>query len=138
MRFTLATFVVAQIVLAAAARQPPVRRIGTAIPVTKRSRLVNTDQIVNFDALNSHVIAVKAYVLCTVHRIHSCIVFSKISRGFTYFKRNTGLMHPAALNGTRKWCSGTPLTDDNNLLWYGNISIGTPPQSFTGRLTLHF
>ena len=29
-----------------------------------------------------------------------------------------------------------PLIDDNNFLWYGTISIGTPPKNFTGKTLL--
>lgn len=63
MRFTLATSIVALAVLAAAVPQPVVKRTGLAVPITKRSKLVNADKSVDFDALNAHVGSVKAYVL---------------------------------------------------------------------------
>ena len=66
MRFTLTTSIVALAVLAAAAPQPAGKGTGVAIPITKRSNLVNPDKSVNFDALNSHVTSVNAYVVCTV------------------------------------------------------------------------
>lgn len=64
MHFTLATSIVALAILAAAAPRPAGQRIGTAIPIAKRSRLVNADNSVNIDALKSHVASVKAYVVC--------------------------------------------------------------------------
>ncbi|KAH0838841.1 Asp-domain-containing protein [Lanmaoa asiatica] len=115
MRFTLATSIVGLAVLATAAPQPIGQRIGTAIPITKRSGLVNADKSVNFDALNSHIASVRA----------------KILRGFANFEKNTLSMHPAAMNGSQKRGAGDALTDDSSQLWYGTISVGTPAQYFT-------
>lgn len=66
MHFILATSIVALAVLATAAPQPSAQRAGTAIPITKHSRLVNADKSVNIDALKSHVASVEAYVVCAV------------------------------------------------------------------------
>ncbi|KAF8122505.1 Asp-domain-containing protein [Boletus edulis] len=115
MRFTLATSIVALAVLAAAAPQPAGQRIGMAIPITKRSSLVKADKSVNFDALKSHVAAVKA----------------KIHRGFTNYEKIAGRKHPSDVGGVERRGAGDPLTDDQNDLWYGSISVGTPAKSFT-------
>ncbi|KAF8452920.1 acid protease [Boletus edulis BED1] len=115
MRLTLATSIVALAVLAAAVPQPAGQRIGIAIPITKRSSLVNADKGVNFDALKSHVAAVKA----------------KIRRGFTNYEKNTGRKHPSDVGGVERRGAGDHLTDDQSILWYGSISVGTPAKSFT-------
>ncbi|KAG6373237.1 Asp-domain-containing protein [Boletus reticuloceps] len=115
MRFTLATSIVALAVLAVAAPQPTGQRIGMAIPITKRSSLVNADKSVDFDALKSHVAAGKA----------------KIRQGFTTYEKNTGMKHPSDVGGVERRGAGEPLTDDQSQLWYGSISVGTPAQSFT-------
>ena len=52
------------------------------------------------------------------------------------YERNTGKQHP--LSGGLKSLSkrdktgSVQLTDDDSDLWYGAISIGTPPVQFTG------
>ncbi len=57
----------------------------------------------------------------------------KIQEGFATYERNTGVPHP--LSGSNplsgRATGSEPLTDDNNL-WFGNISVGTPAQNFTG------
>ena len=133
MRFTLATSMVALAILTAAAPQPTGQRIGVAIPITKRSGLVNADKTVNIDALKSHVASIKVYVACTV-TVYSLkhLCFSKIHHGFANFEKNTGTMHPSAIKGVGKRRVGDTLTDNNNELWYGTISVGTPAKSFTG------
>ncbi|KAH0838835.1 Asp-domain-containing protein [Lanmaoa asiatica] len=119
MRFTVATSIVALAVLTAAAPQPVEQKIGAAIPIAKRSAVgfVNADESVDIEALNSHVASVKA----------------KILRGLENFEKNTGASHPAALKGSQRRATGVvPLTADGVQLWYGSISVGTPPKDFTG------
>ncbi|KAF9221252.1 Asp-domain-containing protein [Gyrodon lividus] len=116
MRFTLATVIAGLPFLVSAAPQPAKQRIGTAIPISKRSGLVNADKSVNFDALKSHVASTKA----------------KILRGLDNFEKNTGASHPSVVKSARKRGSGgDALTDDNSALWYGTISVGTPAKTFT-------
>ncbi|KAF9221231.1 acid protease [Gyrodon lividus] len=116
MRLTLATVITALPFLVAAAPQPAKQRIGTAIPVSKRSGLVNADKSVNIDALKSHVASTQA----------------KIRGGLVNFEKNTGASHPSSVKGARKRGSGgDALTNNNNTLWYGTISVGTPPNTFT-------
>jgi cathepsin D len=44
------------------------------------------------------------------------------------YEKNTGKQHPLS----RKQDDTVQLTDDASDLWYGTISIGTPPVQFTG------
>ncbi|KAF8550135.1 acid protease [Imleria badia] len=120
MWFTLATAVVALAVSAAAAPQTIGRRNSRAIPITKRSGLVNADKSVNFDALHSHLASVKA----------------KIHRGLSNFEQNTGSTHPAAFNVSQKRGAGDSLTHYGGpgsgfSVWCGIISAGTPATTFT-------
>ncbi|KAF8841399.1 acid protease [Paxillus ammoniavirescens] len=116
MRFTLATAIVGLPFFVAAAPQPVKQRIGTAIPISKRSGLTNPDNSVNLEALKFHVASTKA----------------KITRGFDNFEKNTGSSHPSVVNGSRKRGSdGDALTDANSELWYGTISVGTPAHGYT-------
>ena len=51
------------------------------------------------------------------------------------YERNTGSPHPLAggIKTSSKRNTGSDLlTDYYNDLWYGTISIGTPPEDFTG------
>ena len=47
------------------------------------------------------------------------------------YERNTGKQHPLSFR-ERDNTGSIQLTDDDSDLWYGNISIGTPPVQFTG------
>ncbi len=53
------------------------------------------------------------------------------------YERNTGELHPLSSGiGTsstdKRDDGGVPLTDFDEELWYGTISVGTPPNIFTG------
>ena len=63
----------------------------------------------------------------------------KIQEGFATYERNIGVPHPLAgsIQLSRRDSGGDPLTDDNAQLWFGAISVGTPPVSFTGITFLH-
>ncbi|KAF9219066.1 Asp-domain-containing protein [Gyrodon lividus] len=120
MRFTFATVITAWPVFIAASPQG-VKQGGTAIPLAlyKNSSLINADKSVNSEALKSHVASTTA----------------KILRGLDNFERNTGVPHSSAVKDARKRGSGgEPLNDlpDNPYLWFGTISIGTPPKTYTG------
>jgi len=55
------------------------------------------------------------------------------------YQRNTNKVHPLAggIKQLGKRDTGSePLTDDNALLWYGSISIGTQADSLTGIIFL--
>ena len=51
------------------------------------------------------------------------------------YERNTGKPH-SLLGGiialSKRDVGSDSLTDDNAQLWYGTISVGTPPKTFTG------
>ncbi|KAF9220276.1 acid protease [Gyrodon lividus] len=114
MRFTLATAIVSVPFFVAAAPQPA-KQGGKAIPLFKRSSLVNADMSVNIEALKSDVASTRV----------------KILRGFDNFERNTGALHPSAVKGARKRTSaGQPLDYAvNPNIWFGIIDVGTPPQA---------
>jgi cathepsin D len=51
------------------------------------------------------------------------------------FQKNTGKPHSLSggIKKSSKRATGSvPLTDVSNILWYGSIEIGTPPQPFIG------
>jgi len=115
MRFTVATVLAVIPFLAVASPiQPP--RIGTKIPIHKRSSLRNPSGSVNVTALN----------------IAKAASIAKIQRGFDAYERNTGKAHPLASKRISKRKSASDsLTDDDSQLWYGEISVGTPATTYT-------
>ena len=64
--------------------------------------------------------------------------YRNIARGMDAYQRNTGRKHPLAvgINTSSNQLGKVPLVDFDNFLWYGNISIGTPPKTFTGKTLL--
>jgi hypothetical protein len=54
----------------------------------------------------------------------------------TAYENNTGKPHPLSAGiktpSKRADSGGVPLTDYGAVLWYGPLSIGTPPKDFTG------
>ncbi|KAF8139609.1 hypothetical protein EV363DRAFT_1392561 [Boletus edulis] len=77
----------------AAAPQPAEQKIGIAIPLTKRSGLVNADGTANKDALEAEVEALKA-----------------IRQVFDNYEKNTGRKHPSDMRGVERRGAGDPLT----------------------------
>ncbi|KAH7884068.1 Asp-domain-containing protein [Phlebopus sp. FC_14] len=91
---------------------------GTKIPISKRSVIINPDNTVNVNMLNSHIASARA----------------KLLRGFQMYEKNTGSSHPSASAVKlvqKRATGGDPLTDDSGQLWYGVISVGTPATTFT-------
>ncbi|KAJ8472586.1 hypothetical protein ONZ45_g16604 [Pleurotus djamor] len=93
---------------------------GIRIPLTKRSTMTNDDGTVNIKALRNEITRVR----------------SKLNRGFAAFEKNTGSIHPNdSRNSTkRETDAGTgaePLLEIQETLWYGSITVGTPPSPFT-------
>jgi hypothetical protein len=69
-------------------------------------------------------------------RTHAAYAAAKVQRGLEAFERNTGTTHPSSLgaSGSGKRNTGAePLTDDSEQLWYGHISVGTPPIIYSGQ-----
>ncbi|KAF5364375.1 hypothetical protein D9756_000836 [Leucocoprinus leucothites] len=99
-------------------------RIGTVIPLTKRvNLLVDVEGVVKASALQGQLKKVTRQVPAT----------RKISRGFTAYEKNTGQRHPAQSQAVqrRAGTGSDALTDDQEALWHGTISVGTPPKDFT-------
>jgi hypothetical protein len=50
-----------------------------------------------------------------------------------------GTAHPFAMRVSGDVCGrddgsgGDPLTNEQNVLWHGSITVGTPPVNFTGK-----
>jgi len=64
----------------------------------------------------------------------------KVHRGLSAFELNTGTLHPLSALITapalKKRQTGSsngsdPLTDSNQILWFGTIEVGTPPTTYT-------
>ena len=142
MSFTLATSIVALAVLTAAVPQPVGEGSGIAIPIAKRSGLTNADGVVSTEALNSHVASTQAYVVFILCFASTQIFLrSKVLEGFKNYQKNTGTAHPAALPGTqiqRRETGADPLTNQDSTLWYGSVSVGAPPVTFTGKFSYTF
>jgi len=113
----LSTFFIATLPLLTAAVPligPPASR-GIAIPITKRG---GPKGVGNPSKFRSHI----------EHSI------AKIANRMNAYQRNTQQVHPLAggIKQLGKRDTGSDLlTDDNALLWYGSISIGTQAGSFT-------
>ncbi|KAJ8086386.1 hypothetical protein PM082_005209 [Marasmius tenuissimus] len=92
-------------------------RVGTVkIPLEKRSGLVDKNGVVNKDALTRQLVRTE----------------NKIQRGFEAFRQNTGSSHPLDRKKTNRRAVGSgPLTDVDEVLWFGSISVGTPASEFT-------
>ncbi|KAF9449879.1 acid protease [Macrolepiota fuliginosa MF-IS2] len=94
-------------------------RIGTVIPLTKRTNLLVDDQgIVKPEVLKGQINKVA----------------SKFDRGFRAFEKNTGQVHPGRVQKETVEARATgavPLVDDQDALWHGTISVGTPAKQFT-------
>ncbi|KAI0296947.1 acid protease [Multifurca ochricompacta] len=88
-----------------------------SIHIEKRSGLPNSHAVVNVTRLKSGVRR----------------TIEKIQNGFNAFERNTGAPHPFAskLSPFEKRGAGDPLIDYQAELWYGPISVGTPPKTYT-------
>ena len=57
---------------------------------------------------------------------------SKYKRGFAIYQNNTGEAHPLAGGDLAKRdIVSDPLINEGNKMWYGTITVGTPPQNFT-------
>ncbi|KAG6369343.1 aspartic peptidase domain-containing protein [Boletus reticuloceps] len=73
-------------------------------------------------------------------------VYAKYANTFAAYERNTGSRHPldtwrrSTSSGlsSRATSRTIPLTNQDQELWYGSLTIGTPPQDFTGEtLSIH-
>ena len=70
--------------------------------------------------------------------------FRKYTNSFTAYERNTGSRHPldmrprsSSISPSKRSSNGVvELSNQGADLWYGPITIGTPPQNFTGKTSL--
>ncbi|OBZ65426.1 Aspartic protease [Grifola frondosa] len=63
---------------------------------------------------------------------HLAQISTKYQKGFAAFELNMGEAHPLAGNNLlRKRFAAEQLTDDGEHMWQGDISVGTPPQTYT-------
>ncbi|KAN0118951.1 acid protease [Russula decolorans] len=89
-----------------------------SVPLTKRSNHLNDDGSVNLEKLQAGIDHTMA----------------RFDRALSAYERNTGEPHPLALrrgrSNERRDFASVPLTDDMNLVWTGDIQVGTPPQTF--------
>ncbi|KAH7925767.1 acid protease [Leucogyrophana mollusca] len=108
MRFSLYSFVAVLPVLATALPHP---RTPTSVALRKRSGLRNADGSVNFDSVRAHMTSTER----------------KFQRGSSAYAKNTGRSAPP----TKRTNGSDPLTDGSDLLWFGEISVGTPPSTYT-------
>ncbi|KAG6375808.1 aspartic peptidase domain-containing protein [Boletus reticuloceps] len=92
-------------------------RRSFGIPIQKRSTFTKNG-VVNLDAVRSHL----AYSE------------GKYLRGASAIKYSTGVISPSSSGHTvgRRAASGVsvPLTEYGTKLWYGNISVGSPPVEY--------
>ncbi|KZT25193.1 acid protease [Neolentinus lepideus HHB14362 ss-1] len=91
---------------------------GYRIPLKKRSTMTNPDGTVNAPALRRGVDDSMA----------------KMKRGFAAYEKNTGMKHPldtATDSHSKRKTGSVRLTDYDQELWYGQISVGTPPKTYT-------
>jgi hypothetical protein len=87
------------------------------------------------------IILWRSYFLCSfyakVGSLSEC-PFRRFDRALSAYERNTGEPHPLALNrghsNERRDFVTVPLTNDMNMVWTGDIEVGTPPQAFPGQL----
>ena len=135
-----ATFIIASLSFLVEASPLSSRsRSGFAIPISRRSRVRDANGVVDFTMLQRSVDHSIAYVFLTIsiqrHTSHKGYVFRKIHDGFQAYQRKTGFQHPSAPKAkhleTR--VGSVPLVVSG---WYGNVSVGTPAQTFMGELSL--
>jgi hypothetical protein len=86
--------------------------------------------------ITSLVLTSKSIVFSSHSSIDNGNAFSKFIRGFDAFEKNTGTVHSLAECARKafdKRATGSEaLTDAQEELWFGTISVGSPAQDFTG------
>jgi cathepsin D len=118
---TVALAVLGSVSAVPAPAPAPVSNAKITIPLVKRGRPLVSDGIVDSAAIGAHLLRLQ----------------SKYQRGAAAFQRNTGSslrgfqsFSDDQINGLLSKRQAEPLTDEQEELWAGSISIGTPPQDF--------
>ncbi|KAF8330388.1 Asp-domain-containing protein [Cantharellus anzutake] len=92
---------------------------GISIPISKRGSTFAKDGVVDMMAIRAHL----AYVV------------AKYETTSKNYERSTGSVRPPTRNRvthtSKRGIGNDSLTDYRELFWYGNISVGTPPVTFT-------
>ncbi|KAH7928167.1 acid protease [Leucogyrophana mollusca] len=89
--------------------------LGPAIALHKRSNLHKLDGTVDLSALRRHIASTEV----------------KIQRGLSAYAKNTGAPSAHAKTLSRRSSGSDPLTDDSGVRWYGDITVGTPPTTYS-------
>ncbi|KDQ17038.1 hypothetical protein BOTBODRAFT_30426 [Botryobasidium botryosum FD-172 SS1] len=94
----------------------PTQSPGVAIPIQKRVSSTAVPGVADIASLKAQLIRLS----------------SKYENNFAAYERNTGVPHPLAPSQARKQAAptGLPLTDAQEVVWFGSISVGTPPKTF--------
>lgn len=113
-----------------------------SIPLSKRSTLPNNDGVVDVQNLQDSVHHAIAFVFSVLFfekggALTTCSL-RKFEQGFDAFESNTGNPHPLAPtqghSNKRRGGAAVSLTNyRHNEMWYGNISVGSPAATYTGR-----
>ena len=154
MYFPVALVFVVLPFLAQASSSETTLKTGLFIPISKRSTLRNADGVIDITKLRTRRHRTIEFV-STVHFTEKAglvhrLCHRKLKRGFDAFERNTGGAHPLAstmrqskfsMNGhrrelqhsyQRRAAGSVPTIDDDDDVWYGAITVGTPGRTFTG------
>ncbi|EJD40415.1 acid protease [Auricularia subglabra TFB-10046 SS5] len=121
MQALLTLLFLAPLLAMAASIQPPaaaVEAAGHSITLERRG-VLHKNGVANLRGINIHLA-----------RVHA-----KLQRGFAAYNRNTGLLHPffhkPGKFGKRALQTvGVPLTDDDEILWHGVVTVGNPGIKF--------
>ncbi|KZV89103.1 acid protease [Exidia glandulosa HHB12029] len=119
MQSLLTLLFLAPVLAIAASIQPPIElQTGHAIELDQRAAVAHNG-VANTRGFSVHLA-----------RVHA-----KMQRGFAAYAKNTGSVHPnfhfVGKFGRRALATvGVPLTDDDELLWHGTVSVGNPPVKY--------
>ncbi|EIN07945.1 acid protease [Punctularia strigosozonata HHB-11173 SS5] len=90
----------------------------TSIPLARRWELQDAQGVVNLKNLEGQM----------------QMTMGKIARGMSAYEKNMGQRHPADMlehHNVQRAVGHDGLTDNNNVLWYGAITAGTPAVQYT-------
>ena len=112
-----------------------------SIPISKRGNLSVADASLYASRVQTSIAyAIRDFPdLQCADDLTNYFPYRKIARGIDAYELNTGKQHPLAggiktssKTSSKRSIGSDTLTDFFDELWYGAISIGTPPKVFTG------